>query len=365
MKVLIWMNFPSHHQSGFFAALRKDGVDLRVCYYRKVSPERVGMGWDAYDELPPGENYVPMSLSALQTVTDWRERIHTIPGGHSFPFLRRLTAHLCKAGVQWVHWSERSHGGLISRLKTPLKCLYARKINRHALGALAIGAWAADEFRQWGVREEKIGILPYSGPVATSCSAPDPVCWALTAGRKAFLFLGSLHWGKGVDVLLKAFRKVADVDEEWILLFVGDDRSGGKYRHWVSDNHLDKRVLFLGPVHHHRVAGILQCARVLVLPSRHDGWGMALQEAAQNGLALVASDHVGAAHHLIDPGITGFRVKAGCTHSLTSALCAYVKEQELATKHGTGSRAICRSFSPEHNSARFRNLIHTWLQIDE
>src|SRR5689334_1620668 len=119
MKVLVWTIVPNHYQSSFVAALRGCGIDVRICYYERVPSERISMGWSAQSELPPGEFYVAKRISALETVPDWRERLHVVPG-YGDVFLLRLATYLSREGVFWVHWSERSHPGLRWWLTYPI-----------------------------------------------------------------------------------------------------------------------------------------------------------------------------------------------------------------------------------------------------
>ena len=285
-------------------------------------------------------NWYPNSIlslrleTALYSIPDWNHRVHVIPGGHSNPFLRRLTGILCEKGVPWMHWSEPSHWGLMSLAKVPLKVVYARKINRHALGALAIGQKASSEFARWGVAKEKIALFPYSTPPKDDRAQEDETCTDFQKGRKAFLFVGSLEKRKGVDILLSAFKKASLISDQWVLILVGNDLSGGVVSRQIARLGIGSRVLLRGTVPSGNMSSVYKCGDVLVLPSRHDGWGMVLNEAASHGLALVGSESAGASFHLIEPGVNGFRVKTGCIASLASVLSAYVNNPELAGTHG-------------------------------
>ena len=117
---------------------------------------------------------------------------------------------------------------------------------------------------------------------------------------------------------------------------------------------------FMGPVFSDEVSTVLKCAKVLVLPSRYDGWGVVLNEAASMGLALIGSDKAGATHHLIRPGINGFQVRAGSVNSLKSALIAYIHNPNLAETHGKASLVVAKEFTPEMNVQRFTTAIESW-----
>ena len=91
---------------------------------------------------------------------------------------------------------------------------------------------------------------------------------------------------------------------------------------------------------------VMNCDKVFVLPSRFDGWGVVLNEAASMGLALIGSDRSDASYHLIRPGVNGFQVRAGNVESLRSAHLAYVRNPWFAEKHGEASLTIAEDFTP-------------------
>ncbi len=359
-KIQLWTCIPTHHQFGFFDALTSLGVNLRVCYFQQVDEARRKLGWGNHPVLPAGQSFVPQSADSLEYVPDWRERIHVIPG-IACSFLRKLVRKLSSSGVPWVHWSERSRSGLRAWITYPFKRWYARMINNHALGAFGIGTQAMEQFRGWGVRRERLAMLPYSVPACDGAAPLDPSCEAFCSGRKAFLFLGSLYPVKGVDVALRAFARLAKENSDWVLLLVGDDRTGGYYQRLAHKLGIGDKVLFRGAVDWSHVPRILKCADVLVLPSRgKDGWAVVLNEAASLGLALIASDQVGGAYHLIEPAESGFRVSAGSVNSLATAMGAYVRDPALATFHGQRARRIFENFTPQRNAERFLAALLSW-----
>ena len=91
----------------------------------------------------------------------------------------------------------------------------------------------------------------------------------------------------------------------------------------------------------------LQAVDVFVLPSRSEPWGMVLNEAAAAGLPLVATEAVGAAHDLIEPGANGFRVPVNDVAALAEALRALEADAELRRAYGERSREVVGRFRPE------------------
>lgn len=360
LKILIWTVIPNHYQASFHEALRSDGIDLRVCYYEQVHEERLAMGWDKFNKLPEGEMYVPKSLEALDLVSDWKERIHVLPG-YGDRFLIKLVRKICSSRVKWVHWTEPAHPGLRWWVSYPVKRWYANLVNRFALGAFGNGNLGLCDFRRWGIKRERLALLPYSSPLYDRSTSPDKGCSIFASGRRTFLFLGSLNHRKGVDLLLSAFAVISKGRDDIVLLLAGNDLSNGGYVNQAKELGILDRVLFRGPIKPSDLAKVLACGQVLVLPSRFDGWGVVLNEAASAGLALIGSDMTGASHHLIEPGFNGFRFKAGSVTLLADAMRAYVHDPELATVHGKHSLTIFAQYTPERNANRFLDAIHSWM----
>ena len=113
-----------------------------------------------------------------------------------------------------------------------------------------------------------------------------------------FLYVGRLEREKGLDVL----RRGDDGTFRGQLVLAG---SGPLEPSCATRG---RRVV--GQLRRDELVPWYAAADVLVLPSRSEPWGMTLNEGAAAGLPLVATDAVGAAHDLIEPGVNGFRVPA-------------------------------------------------------
>ena len=356
LRLLIWSVIPTHHQSAFFHAVRERGIDLVVHYYRHVDANRLKMGWDAHCSLPVGECYVPESLRALDYCSDWQQRIHVIPG-YSSLFLLRLALLLSRRRTPWLHWGEHSRPRSRSHITFVVKRFYGSLIHRHGVGALAIGDLARREFLGWGVPEEKIRFLPYA--VTGFSGLPSSEDTAEPRVGTRFLFLGSLYPLKGIDLLLTAMRKVLAAYPDARLELAGNDLSAGSYKQDAARLGIAHAARFTGVVEAGQVGLVLLRNDVLILPSRHDGWGVVLNEAASLGRAIIASDASGAAHHLVRPGVNGFRFPAGNSAALASAMNEYCRDPGLAARHGAESLRIFEEFTPQRNARRLEEALES------
>jgi glycosyltransferase involved in cell wall biosynthesis len=356
LRLLVWTSIPTHHQSSFFASLRSRGVDLVVHYLHHVNADRLTLGWAAYTDLPRGERYMEGSLRALDVCADWRERIHIVPG-YSQIFLLQLAWHLSDLRVPWLHWGEHSWPRPRAYLTYAVKKFYGQMVRRHALGALAIGDLAREEFIRWGIPADRIRFLPYALPGVEVPADLEPV--EMPIERPRFVYLGQLCPRKGTDLLLLAMRDVLASHPGARLEVAGRDQPGGFYEHMAERLEISHAVRFSGVVDTSRIGAVLQRSEVLILPSRHDGWGVVLNEAASLGKALIASNACGAAHHLIEPEVNGFRFPAGDRSALRTALLTYCRNPSLARRHGAESLRLFEDFTPERNVRRLEEAIES------
>ena len=106
---------------------------------------------------------------------------------------------------------------------------------------------------------------------------------------KKFLAIGRFSpKHKGFDLLIKAFAKFADTNNDWTLEIVGEGDEEIIYRQLITEHRLERRVKicpFTNDIQRH-YAG----ASVYVLSSRWEGFGLVLVEAMAHGLPIVSSD---------------------------------------------------------------------------
>ena len=373
-KVCFWLNVPSNHQTLFMEALDQDDrIDLQVRYFDKPSDDRLKMGWRDGDSLHEYEEYINEFDTALESLKDWKERIHIVIG-YSYPFNRKLIPIFIKNHVKWVHWSERYGIGLAQRLNynislfkllRPLFLLtkrsYGKLVNKNAFGCFAQGELARRDFIGMGIDNNKIENLYYTTAPLTNVDETPKVLNEFPYKYK-FLYTGRLNNRKGVEDLLIAFSGLVNADY-WGLVLLGNDETDGYFQQVSKEVGIDNKVLFVGGVKADEVSAFFSAADVFVLPSRYDGWGAVVNEAASLGLPIITSDQTGAAFHLVENGKNGYIVGAGDKDDLTVAMQNYVSNNELLSQHGNYSKELFKNFSPEKNVERFISAILKWEKL--
>src|SRR6266404_9235867 len=98
-------------------------------------------------------------------------------------------------------------------------------------------------------------------------------------------------------------------------------------------------------------------ADVFVLPSRHDGWGVVVNQALATGLPIITSDAVGAGLDYVENGINGVRVEAGSVDALYEAMKTLVQNPEMARRRGMNSRERARTLTPESGTEKWVRVV--------
>ena len=149
-------------------------------------------------------------------------------------------------------------------------------------------------------------------------------------GVPRLLYVGRADPRKGLDVLLRAFRRVSAPARL--------DLAGP-----VAADSADPRVHALGPVSELHLRALLEAADVVCVPSlRAESFGIVIAEAMAAGAAVVASDLDGYAGVL--PRRCGRLVPAGDAVALGDALEELVSAPEALRRMGEEGRRRARAY---------------------
>jgi glycosyltransferase involved in cell wall biosynthesis len=176
--------------------------------------------------------------------------------------------------------------------KKVYSALIQRRILQKAAGLHAITAEEIKHIRAFGVDNEVFmipnGINPQEFQLLPARRELERLCPQLV-GKQVVLFLGRLHPVKGLDILARAFSKVAKERDDLCLLVVGPDSEG--YRAEVAkileaEGALGK-VVFAGMLTGHEKLAALGGADVCVIPSYSEVRSIVALEAMASGLPVI------------------------------------------------------------------------------
>ncbi len=143
--------------------------------------------------------------------------------------------------------------------------------------------------------------------------------------------LAELHPTKGLDVLIRAFSRIANEFPESVLVLIGAGEDRGRLTALAHMLHIEARVHFAG--HIQDAARILSALDVFAFPSHSEALGYALLEAGQSSLAVTASD-VGGIPEVVTDGESGILVPAGDDALLADSLRELIKDPALRARLG-------------------------------
>jgi glycosyltransferase involved in cell wall biosynthesis len=153
----------------------------------------------------------------------------------------------------------------------------------------------------------------------------------LNEKENVILFVGSIEYRKGIDILLKAFYMVKKEFPDWIIKIIGPITST-EYKYFLEKLidflNLNNRVIFLGYLTDKELVKEFLNASIFVLPSRQESFGIATVEAAFFGKPIISSD-VGAAEYILDNGKAGLLCRKDDVQCLAEALKIMMSSKEL------------------------------------
>jgi glycosyltransferase involved in cell wall biosynthesis len=239
---------------------------------------------------------------------------------------------------------------------------YAWWIKR-ASGVFSMGRYGDEFFLKYGADPNRIYRVPY-WPNYDSFARVDPVALArfkqkfgLEEGRRYLVYSGRLVPEKRVDLLIDAFSAIAYQHPQWDVLMVGDGVLGEKLRRRVPQA-LRHQFIWTGFLDRHEPALAYHCGDVLVLPSEMEPWAVVVQEAMAAGLAVVASDVVGAASELIRNNRGGRTFESGSLNSLIQALQAVMQPERIDEIKREAKSALAQWREEVDPVAEIRRALH-------
>jgi glycosyltransferase involved in cell wall biosynthesis len=244
------------------------------------------------------------------------------------PCLARAAARLRL--VAFVHHPLALETGL-SESEAQRYAALERRLLPIFRGVICPSPRTASEMTAYGVA--RVEIAP------PGIEKPDRPPSRQRSGRVRLLSVATLTPRKGHLVLLDALARLHDLD--WCLTLIGsldrDPATTEAVRSRIAKHGLEERVELVGEWPPARLADAYAVADVFVLPSFHEGYGMAFAEAMAWGLPIVAT-RAGAIPETVPEGARRL-VAPGDVVALTEALRALIGDPELRARLAAASRA--------------------------
>lgn len=275
------------------------------------------------------------------------------------------------AGTRVRLWSKRSMQPAFEEGRTPtlrdrlapslrLSCLLATK-------TLPVSPAVEDELVRLRIPASKLIVFPnplLSDGMGSSDRDQARASLRYHEDELVITTVGHAVPVKGWDILLSSFGRIASLVPEARLLFIGSttashERSfAEELQRTINGSRLSSRIRFAG--HMSDVSVALAASDIVVVPSRSEGFGVALVEALSAGLPCISS-RVGAAPDLIRHGQNGLLVDRGDIEELARFLLQLARSPKLREKLSRSARLTRAVPSLEEYAERLIDLYKVLL----
>lgn len=157
----------------------------------------------------------------------------------------------------------------------------------------------------------------------------------------AFTLLSTRSWEPlyGVEIIARAFMRVAQEQPDLRLVMLGNGSQAGQLRQIFSSGGVADQVYFPGQVSQHDLPRYFQNADLYVSASHSDGSSISMLEAMACGKPVLVSDIPGN-QEWVTPGLNGWLFSDGDTDSLAQAIMTAIQDRKRLHEMGKAGRVI-------------------------
>jgi FkbM family methyltransferase len=347
-RVVYWDNIPAPYAVERYNTLASRGtVEFSVWFARRTDAER---SWDVDESAWQFDGaYVEDPSESLQAAHAFARRcdaarpdlILSLYGERSF-----VAGHLVLKGL----------GLKTALLVLPTYDAWVRRrwwkeIGKHALfrsadAAKVPGPDGLGYARRYGFTQDRVFAVRQSVTVdryAAPISGEQRARIRTETGLDGctFLYTGRLWKGKGLLLLLEAFRQVTQANPAVSLLLVGDGPDEGALRAAASGM---RGVRFLPFTQAPALPQYYGACDVFVFPTLGDPHGQVIEEAHAAGLPIITSDAAGDIRLRVADGVTGFVVPAGDVDGFARRMLTLAADASLRRAMGERGAARARTW---------------------
>jgi glycosyltransferase involved in cell wall biosynthesis len=234
--------------------------------------------------------------------------------------------------VAVVHHPLADETGLSERERALVAALEARLL-KLMRGVLCPSESTARLVAAYGVPRARIAVTPPG-----TAKPRRPQRRGAARGRVEFLCVASLTPRKGHLILVEALAALAERD--WHCRCIGsltrDAETSAAVRYEIGRRGLKGRIELMGEWPPERLGEVYAASDAIVLPSFHEGYGMALAEAMAHGVPVISTT-AGAIPETVPPS-AGLLVPPGDAAALGAALRRFLEEAPLRARLAAGAR---------------------------
>ena len=247
-------------------------------------------------------------------------------------------------GIPYV---VQAHGSVLpffqkEGLKNIFDKVFGFKILHGASKVFALTEVEKEQYLKMGVEEDRIEIVPLGINIEEYSDLPEEGIFRekfnISKDDKLVIFIGRVHEIKGLDLLIDAFKELADSEDDVKLAIVGpDDGYMDALNLRIAECDLSDKVIVTGPLYKSEKQEALVDCDLFVMPSKYESFTTSGLEAMACGkpLVLTKNNHI---HDWVD-GSVGLACDDD-KMSLKDAMAEVLFDEELSKKFGMNGRRL-------------------------
>lgn len=219
------------------------------------------------------------------------------------------------------------------------------------LRCVAISESTARDLQRRGLRTNPIDIVSPGLDLQRYCADAS-----VPKTAPLLLYVGMLKRYKGLDTVIRALARARRAVPEARLVLLGKGPDRERLQALAHSCGVADAVDFAGWVSEDEKIDWLRRARVLVYPSRKEGWGIPTMEAAGCGTPTLASDSDGLRDAVRD-GVTGFLVPHTDVDSWAARMVQLLTDDALCARMEVAAQQRALEFSWEAQAAKMQATV--------
>ena len=372
-RVVYWNNIPTPYIVERFNAVSKRGnLDFTAWFSDMIESDRSWVlnteEWLFQYRLIPCVNLLrkKIHLTPFETVT---KEMDLLVAFYSEPaMIVGLTAAKLR-GVKTALWCQVTPTGWFT------KRAWKEVIKKIVISNVDAVFGSGEESRQYAMRygascdramklRHAIDVDFFSHVSTDVRRIRDEERKRLGVKNTAFIYVGRLWWGKGLNYLFEAFHELQKSGypgcEHTTLLLAGDGPDENRLRELAKEFDLEN-VIFLGYVQKAELPRYYAIADVFVFPTLGDPYGLVVDEAMACALPVISTSVAGEIGERIQEGVNGFIVPPRDSHALCSVMQKFCVDPVLPRSMGSRSRIKIQGHTPEQWAIDFENIVEKIL----
>ncbi|MGA8939309.1 MAG: glycosyltransferase family 4 protein [Acidobacteriaceae bacterium] len=298
---------------------------------------------------------------------------------HGYASVNSLQAILA-ANALGIPVLLRAESWLADRVRSPwkltLKRVFFRLISKGIAAVLPIGTVNSEYWTYYFGSSVPQFPMPYAvnneyfANLATAAEPREQELRAelnLSPDRPVILFASKLQTRKHADHLLEAYSSFIESRsprETPYLVIVGDGEERATLEARTRELALEG-VRFAGFRNQSELPRFFQLADVFVLPSRHEPWGLIVNEAMAAGCPVIVSTDVGCHRDLVEDGVDGCVFPVGNITALMDCLRRVFASPASAATMGDRARERIRAWTYEEDVRGLRKALAAATRLIE